>query len=387
MHEFSCTPARELDGLLVLGGGSVGAGRLLGRRRECEALDRLVADVTAGSSRVLVLRGDAGVGKSALFTYLSERTPGWRVTSAVGVESEMELAYSGLHQLCAPLLEYLEKLPLPQRAALATVFGLRSDPAPDRFLVGLATLTLIAEAAEEQPLACLVEDAQWLDSASAQILAFVARRLLAERVALVCAARTGNGDDVLAGLPELEVRGLGDRDAHALLLAHVLGPMDTAVVDRIVAESHGNPLALLELPRTWRRADVAGGFGLVDAQGVAGKIEQSFIRRLRQLPSETQLLVLAAAAEPVGDPGLLGRAAERLGIGMTAVVPAVDAGLLELRNRVEFVHPLVRSATYRSSTAADRYRVHAALAEVTVARTDPDRRAWHRARATAGPEW
>jgi DNA-binding CsgD family transcriptional regulator len=390
MHESSYTWAADVDSALRRSAPAAEAARrgpkLLGRHVECEALDRLVADVFAGSSRVLVLRGDAGVGKSALLAYLEERTASWRVTSAMGVESEMELAYSGLHQVCMPLLEHLEKLPAPQHDALATVFGVRSGSAPDPFLVGLATLTLMAEAAEDRPLACIVEDAQWLDSASAQILAFVARRLLTERVALVCAARPGSGDDVLAGLPALEVRGLGDDDARALLLANVPGPVDAAVTDRIVAESHGNPLALLELPRTWRPGDLAGGFGLLDAQPVAGKIERSFVRRLLMLSSETQLLVLTAAAEPVGDPGLLGRAAERLGIAMAAVVPAVDAGLLQVRGRVEFAHPLVRSAAYHAATVGDRYRVHRALAEATDAGTDPDRRAWHRARATPGPE-
>jgi DNA-binding CsgD family transcriptional regulator len=366
------------------GGGS--SARLLGRTAECEALDRLAAEVAAGSSRVLVLRGDAGAGKTALLAHLSERTAGWTVVSAVGVESEMELAYGGLHQVCVPLLPGLEKLPEPQRNALATVFGLRPGPPPDRFLVGLATLTLLADAAEERPLACLVDDAQWLDQASAQILGFVARRLLAERVALVCAARLGIGDQVLAGLPALEVRGLPDDDARALLLATVLGPLDTAVTDRIVAESHGNPLALLELPRTWSTAELAGGFGLLDARPVAGKIEQSFLRRLRLLPTQTQLLVLAAAAEPLGDPLLLHRAAEVLGIDAAATTPAVDAGLLEVHRRVEFAHPLVRSATYGAAGAGDRYRVHRALAEATDAATDPDRHAWHRALATAGPD-
>ena len=360
-------------------------GELLGRRDECAALDRLVADVLASSSRVLVLRGEAGVGKSALLGYLSGRITGWHVASAVGVESEMELAYSGLHQLCAPLLDHLDELPVPQRDALATVFGLSAGPAPDRFLVGLATLTLVAQAAEQHPLACIVDDAQWLDSASAQMLAFVARRLLAERVALVCAARTGIGDGVLAGLPALEIRGLSDGDARPLLLSHVHSPVDAALADQIVAESHGNPLALLELPRTWQATDLAGGFGLPASQPVTGKIEHSYVQRLRLLPADTQLLVLAAAAEPLGDRRLLRRAAGALGIEMAAA-PAVGAGLVQVRRRVEFAHPLVRSAVYRAADAADRRRVHRALAEATDAQTDPDRRAWHRARATSGPD-
>ena len=359
---------------------------LLGRRNECEALDRLEADVLAGSSRVLVLRGEAGVGKSALLTYLSGRVADWRVASAVGVESEMDLAYSGLHQLCAPLLDHLDELPVPQRDALATVFGRSAGPAPDRFLVGLATLTLVAQAAEQQPLACIIDDAQWLDGASAQLLAFVARRLLADRVALVCAARTGVGDGVLAGLPALDIRGLSDGEARPLLLGHVHGLIDPAVTDQIIAESHGNPLALLELPRTWQAAGLAGGFGLPAGQPVASKIEHSYVQRLRLLPADTQLLVLTAAAEPLGDLVLLRRAAGALGIDMTAMAPAADDGLIQVRIRVEFAHPLVRSAAYRAADAADRHRVHRALAEATDALTDPDRRAWHRARATSGPD-
>jgi DNA-binding CsgD family transcriptional regulator len=335
---------------------------------------------------VTVLRGEAGVGKSALLAYLSDRVADWHVARAVGVESEMELAYAGLHQLCAPMLDHLGRLPAPQRDALATVFGRSAGAAPDRFLVGLAALTLFAEVAEQQPLACVVDDAQWLDHASAQILGFVARRLLAEPIAVVCAARTGAGDDVLAGLPELPIRGLGDSDARALLLANVPGPLDAAVCDQIIKESHGNPLALLELPRTWNVADLAGGFGLPSSQPVAGRIEQSYVRRLHLLPSDTQLLVLTAAAEPLGDPALLHRAAGTLGIDIAAAGPAQDGELLALGGRVEFAHPLVRSAAYRSAAADDRHRVHRALADATAAETDPDRRAWHRARATPGPD-
>jgi AAA ATPase domain len=341
-----------------------------------------VADALAGRSRVTVLRGEAGVGKSALLGYLSGRVAGWYVARAVGVESEMELAYAGLHQLCAPMLDHLDRLPVPQRDALATVFGRSTGPAPDRFLVGLAVLTLFAEVAEQQPLVCVVDDGQWLDHASAQILGFVARRLLADRIAVVCAARTGAGDDVLAGLPVLPVHELGDSDARALLLDNVPGPLDAAVCDQIIKESHGNPLALLELPRTWSVADLAGGFGFPSGQPVAGRIEQSYVRRLQLLPADTQLLVLTAAAEPLGDRALLHRAAGTLGINLAAAGPAQDGGLLELAGRVEFAHPLVRSAAYRSAAADDRHRVHRALADATIAETDPDRRAWHRARAT-----
>ena len=366
---------------------------LLGRRDECAALDRVMADVLAGTSRVLVLRGEAGVGKTALLGYLSDRVAseadrggGWRIASALGVESETELAYSGLHQLCAPLLDHLHELPVPQRDALATVFGLSAGPVPDRFLVGLAALTLVAQAAEQQPLACVIDDAQWLDQASAQIIGFAARRLLAERVAVVGAARTGIGDGVLAGLPALEISGLQDRDARSLLLGHVHGPLDVAVTDQIIAESHGNPLALLELPRTWQAADLAGGFGLPGSRPVTDKIEHSYVQRLRLLPADTQLLVLTAAAEPLGDPMLLRRAVGSLGIDMSAATPAADAGLIRVRIRVEFTHPLVRSAVYSAADTGDRRRVHRALADATDTLTDPDRRAWHRARATSGPD-
>jgi DNA-binding CsgD family transcriptional regulator len=366
---------------------------LVGRRDECEALDRLVADVLAGSSRVLVLRGEAGVGKSALLAYLSDRVAsegsgkgGWGVVSAAGVEAEMELAYSGLHQLCAPLLGHLDELPPPQRDSLATVFGMSAGPAPDRFLVGLAALSLIAQAAEERPLACIVDDALWLDHASAQIVGFVARRLLAERVALVCAARTGIDDGALAGLPTLPIGGLRDSEARLLLMGNVHGLLDAAVVDQIIAESHGNPLALLELPRTWQGAGYAGGYGLPVHRPVVGKIEHSYAHRLELLPADTRQLVLTAAAEPLGDPVLLRRAVGALGIAMSAAAPAADAGLLRVGRRVEFTHPLVRSAAYREATADDRLRVHGVLAQVIDPLTDPDRRAWHRARATTGPD-
>jgi DNA-binding CsgD family transcriptional regulator len=360
--------------------------KLFGRRSECEALDTLVADVVAGGSRVLVLRGDAGAGKSALLGYVRDRAVGWNVATAAGVESEMELDYSGLHQLCAPVLGHVENLPGPQRDALATVFGLSAGPAPDRFLVALAALSLFAELAEPQPLICIVDDAHWLDGSSAQVLGFVARRLLADRIAIVCAARTGIGDHVLAGLPDLTIGGLGDDDARALLLANVFGPLDAAVRDQIVAESHGNPLALLELPRTRSAAELGGGFRLPYGQPVAGKVEQSYARRLEPLPAQTRLLVLAAAAEPLGDPLLLHRAADALGLELAAADPAVDAGLLAVGGRVEFAHPLARSAAYRASGEDDRQRVHRALAEATDVGADPDRRAWHRARASPGPD-
>jgi DNA-binding CsgD family transcriptional regulator len=347
-------------------------------------LEELLADVRHGVSRTLVLRGEAGIGKTALLRYLIDSAAGMSVVSAAGVESEMELAYASLHQVCAPLLDRLERLPLPQRQALETVFGVSAGPPPDRFLVGLGVLSLLAEDADGCPLLCVIDDAQWLDQASALTLAFVARRLLAEPVGIVFAAREPGAE--LQHVADLEVHGLAGGDARALLLGYVHGPLDPAVFEQILAESHGNPLALIELPRTRRPADLAGGFGVPASRGVDSKIEQSYAKRILGLPPDTQLLLLAAAAEPLGDPVLLERAAGVLGIGMAAAGPAVDAALLTIGGRVAFAHPLVRSAAYGSAVSDERRRVHRALAESIDPLKDPDRRAWHRARATAGTD-
>src|SRR5262252_5950324 len=359
---------------------------LRGRRTELAALDRLLAEARAGQSRVLVLRGEAGVGKTALLDYLQEQASGFRVARAMGVESEMELAFAGLHQLCTSMLSNLAGLPGPQRDALGTVFGLSSGEAPDRLLVGLATLGLLSAVAEELPLVCLVDDAQWLDQASAQALAFVARRLLAEPVALVFAVREPSEEQQWRGLPPLTVGGLSRGDARALLDSVTPGRLDERVGDRIVAETRGNPLALLELPRGLSAAELAGGFGLPDTPTLAGRIERSFLRQLQSLPVKTQRLLLAAAAEPIGDVTLLWRAAKWLGVGADAAAPAEAAGLIELAARVRFRHPLLRAAVYRAAALPDRREVHRALAEATDPDADPDRRAWHRALAATGPD-
>ncbi|HEY3958909.1 MAG TPA: AAA family ATPase [Solirubrobacteraceae bacterium] len=364
---------------------AVSARRLLGRRSECAALDELVASVRSGPSRALVLRGEAGVGKSALLDYLVQHTSGCGIARATGVEAEMELAYAGLQQLCAPFLDRLEHLPGPQRDALGTAFGLRAGDAPDRFSVGLAVLSLLSDVAEERPLVCIVDDVQWLDAASAQALAFVARRLGAESVGLLFAEREPSGERHFEGLPELAVGGLDDGDALELLATIVPGPLDERVRDRIVAEARGNPLALLELPRPGRTlAELAGGFGLSDGVALSGRIEQSFIERLAPLPPATRLLLLVAAAEPVGDPVLVWRAAESLGIGPDAATPAAGVGLVDFGAQVRFGHPLVRSAVKAAAAPEERHRVHRALAEATDADLDPDRRAWHLAHAIAG---
>jgi DNA-binding CsgD family transcriptional regulator len=362
-----------------------GAG-LRGRRTERKTLDRLLVDARNDHSGVLVVSGEAGVGKTALLEYLAGQADGFRIARAVGIESEMELAYAGLHQLCAPVLDGLKDLPAPQRDALSTAFGISAGDPPDRFLVGLAALSLVSEAAEEKPLLCIVDDAQWLDRVSAQTLAFVARRLLAERIVLAFGLREPSGEQELSGLPHLAVAGLGDDDARALLDSVMSGPVDQRVRDRIVAETRGNPLALLELPRGLSLAELAFGFGLTDTMPLAGRIEEGFLRRLEPLPVQARRLLLTAAAEPGGDDALLWRAAARLGIGHDAASAAEATGLIEFGARVRFRHPLVRSAAYRSASLLDRQDVHRALAEVTDPDIDPDRRAWHRAHAAIGPD-
>ena len=357
---------------------------LRGRRSECAVLGGLIDGVRGGRSAVLVLRGEAGMGKTALLDYAAESAADLRVLRAAGVESEMELAFAGLHQLCGPVLDRLGRLPRPQRAALETAFGLEAGPAPDRFLVGLAVLSLLAEMAGERPLVCVVDDAQWLDQASAQVLAFAARRLRTESVLVLFAAREPGAD--FRGLQELAVEGLGAADARELLDSAVGWPIDERVREQIVAETRGNPLALLELPRGLSPAELAGGFRLPEVLPLPGRIEQDFLGRAEDLPGPTRLLLVVAAAEPTGDPVLLQRAAGRLGIPAQAAAQAAEAGLLEFGARVRFRHPLVRSAAYQSASLQDRQSVHRALAEASDPQADPDRRAWHRAQAASGPD-
>jgi DNA-binding CsgD family transcriptional regulator len=354
------------------------------RQRLAEFAHDHGAPPRGGHGGVLVVHGEAGVGKTALLEYAVGTGREFRVARTFGVEGEMELAFAALQQLCSPILELMERLPHPQRDALAVAFGRSAGPAPNPFLVGLAVLGLLSEAAEERPLLCVVDDAQWLDRASARALAFVARRLLAEKIALVFAAR-GLGE-AFAGFPELHVGPLGRRDARALLESALPARLDERVLERIIAETRGNPLALLELPRGLTPAQLAGGFGLPAALPLSARIEESFARRLARLPRDARRLLLVAAADPVGDLALVWRAAQRLGIPESAAQTVESDGLLALGAGVVFRHPLVRSAVYRASGAAERSEVHRALAEAIDPDLDPDRRAWHRAQATSMPD-
>src|SRR3954471_16932252 len=358
----------------------------LGRSGERDVLDRLLETARGGQSAVLLIRGEAGIGKTALVRYAARRAAGFRVAQIAGVEAEMELPFAGLHRLCAPMLAKLDALPDPQQTALRVSFGLSSGDAPDRFLVALAALTLLAEVAEERPLLCLVDDAQWLDSATSQVLGFIARRLLAESVAIVLTVREPSDERELADLPELSLRGLQDDDARALLSSVIPGRLDDRVRDRLVAETRSNPLALVELPRGRSTGELAGGFGLPGAGTPPSQIEDHFRQRIAALPGATQRLMLLAAADPVGDATLLWRAAATLGVDRHAAEPADGDQLLEIGAQVRFRHPLVRSAVYRAASATDRRAVHGALAAATDPETDPDRRAWHRAHAAIGPD-
>jgi DNA-binding CsgD family transcriptional regulator len=357
---------------------------LRGRADECELVDRFAGAVRGGESRILVVRGEAGIGKTALLEYLIASASDLTILRAVGVKAEIELAYAGLHQLCAPLLDRLGGLPEPQRDALEIVFGVRVGTPPDRFFVGLGLLSLLSEAAEERPVVCVIDDAQWLDQTSVLTLVFVARRLLAEPVGIVFAAR--EPDEELRSFPELELHGLRDGDARALLGSAVRYTLDERVRDRIIAETRGNPLALLELPRGLTATQLAGGFGVAVAAELTGRLERSFVRRLTALPDDARQLLVLASAEPVGDPLLLWRAASGLGIPPGAAGAAEAEGLVAISERVTFRHPLVRSTVYQSASPEERRAAHLALAEATDRDIDPDRGVWHLAAAAAGPD-
>ena len=356
---------------------------LLGRAGECRELDTLVEALRRGESRALVLRGDAGAGKSALLGYLEQRAAGCRVERAAGVQSEMELPFAGVHQLCGRLLDRLDVLPRPQRAALATAFGVDDGPAPDQLMVNLAVLGLLADRPDARPLVCIVDDVQWLDRASAQTLAFVARRVAGESVALVFALRESDEHAVdFDGVAELAVAPLNRAASRALLGEALHAPLDDRVRDQIVREARGNPFALLEFARGLSPERLAGGFGLPGAASAARPVEASLLRRLEALPAPTRTLLLIAAAEPVGDTGLLWRAAARFDLRPEAADPAARAGLAEFEGTVRFSHPIVRSVVYRAASPQDRRAAHRALADASDS-VDADRRAWHLAHGAA----
>jgi DNA-binding CsgD family transcriptional regulator len=361
------------------------APQIRGRHEEQAALDALVSRVRSGQSGALSVSGEAGVGKTALLDHVAQRAgASVRAERMVASESEMELVYAGLQQLCGHMMRSVAHLPAPQREALEVAFGLREGSAPSPFLVGLAVLGLLTEVATEKPLLCLVDDAQWLDDASARAIAFVARRLDAESVAIVLAMRVVDAE--FADLPQLVVTGLGDEDARELLRFSVPGRIDRRVRDQLIAEARGNPLALRELPRALSPAEIAGGFSLASSMPLERRIEQSLLAQLEPLPEPARRLLLLAAADPTGDPELLWRASAALGLGSEDLDAAQRADALVVGTRVGFRHPLVRSAVYRSALPAQRRDVHAALAEATPEERDPDRRAWHRASATLQPD-
>jgi len=359
---------------------------IVDRRVECARLDQLIGAARAGASGALIVRGPAGIGKTILLDYLLASASGCRIVRASSVESEMELAFSGVHQLCAPLLGHLDALPDPQRDAVATAFGLRAGAAVDKFLVGLAVLSLMSHVAGSQPVVCLLDDAQWLDRTSAQVLGFVARRLHAESVVIVFAVREGAETPELTGIPELIVGPLGEDDARTILASAIPGRLDESVRDRIVAEAGGNPLALMELPKSWTPSAIAGGFGLPDSVSVPAKVEESFRRRLTALPDLSRKLLLVAAAEPLGDAALVRTAAGHIGIPTDASGPAKAAGLLDARADLSFRHPMVRSVVYNDADLSERRLAHRALAEAIDSDIHPDRRVWHLAAACAGPD-
>ncbi|HEX3361866.1 MAG TPA: AAA family ATPase, partial [Solirubrobacterales bacterium] len=359
---------------------------LRGRAVELAALERLLDAARAGHGGALVLQGEAGLGKTALLQFASDYATGFLTLRTEGAEFELELPFAALHQLCLPALDRLERLPGPQRDALTAAFGLRAAPAPDAFMVGAGLTSLLSEVASEGPLLCVLDDAQWLDQVSAQALAFAARRIDGERIAMLFARRDAGSGGALQGLPRLELEGIDEDDARALLAGEVHVALDVDVVDRIIDEARGNPLALLELPRGERPPDLAGAFALSGRQTVSATIEESFRRRIERLPADSRRLLLLAAAEPLGQLSLLRAAAQRLGLELEAVVPAEADGLIEFGRQVRFRHPLARSAVYRAATPAERREAHQALGQVTDRERDLDRRSWHLALASAGPD-
>lgn len=357
---------------------------LFGRDAECRLLKSVLESVRGGRSHALVMVGDGGVGKTALLDHLAKAAGGCHVMRVAGIEAESSFAFAALHHLCAPLMSCASELPRPQHDALLAAFGLAEGPRPNGLHLGLAVLGLFSARASGSPLLCLVDDQQWLDHASSQILAFVARRLVAESVALIFATRAHDGD--VADLPTMTVTGLHDDDSYRLLDRVLPGRIDAGVRHQIVAEAQGNPLALIELPRMLTPAELAGGYGLPAAVRISGSLEEAFRRRLEALPDPTRHLLVLAAAESSGNPSLVWRAARLLDIDADAAIPAVDAGVVSIGMSVRFRHPLLRTVAYQSTSDDVRRAAHNALARVVDGVSAPDRRAWHRGHAATGPD-
>jgi DNA-binding CsgD family transcriptional regulator len=365
---------------------ALGAPAFCGRAHERATLDGLLGRVRGGEGAALIVRGEAGIGKTALLQYCAAQAWGCRIAQVVGVESELEMPYAALHQLCGPMLGGLADLPEPQKRAVEVAFGLAAGSTPDRFVVGLAVLSLLADVAAKQPLVCVVDDAQWLDEASRQVLGFVGRRVLAEAVLLVFSIRESGDDRLLSAIPELTLEGLTNGDARALLAEVTPVHLDEQVRDRIIAETRGNPLALLELPKAMNVAELAGGFVMPIAAAPTDHVQHNYLHRVRGLPAPTRQLMLLAAADPTGDAALLWRAAESSGIGRDAAALAAAEDLLHVSSHVRFRHPLVRSTAYTAGSAEDRRAAHLALAAATDSDLDPERRVWHLAAAATGPD-
>ena len=340
-----------------------------------------------GRSAALVLQGEPGTGKTALLDYAVESGKDFEIVRLLGIESEAELGFAALHQLLLPFLAGLTSLPAPQRDALSGALGLRRADSPDRFLLALAALTMLAGAVTERPLLCIVDDAQWLDRESAAILGFIARRLSADAIALLFAVRGPSERTMdLEGISRVQIGGLPPEEAGQLLASVVAGRVDRGVCERIIAQTGGNPLVLIELGGELSREQLAGEIPLPELLPVGGNLQARYLRQIGSMPAETQVLLLAAAADPTGDPALLWRAGEFLGFGVRAAAPAEAEGLLRLSPLVKFRHPLIRSAVYHGAAFSERVRVHEALARATDPLVAADLRAWHRAEAAIGPD-
>ena len=361
---------------------------LFGREAELAAVEGLIARAGSSRSGTLVVRGEPGVGKSALLGHAIGHATGMRVLRAGGIEAESELAFAGLHQLVHSVLDRVGRLAEPQAAALAAALGLSRASVEDRFLIGVAVLGLLAEAAEEMPLVCVVDDAQWLDRPSADALTFAARRLEAEGVVLLFAARDGEVRRFEAeGLAELGLKMLGTEAAGALLAHRVTSTLSPEVRDRLVESAGGNPLALIELSGLLSAEQLAGRVALPDPLPQSTEIERVYLERARRLPAAAQRLLLLVAADDTGSLATVSRAATTLGIEPEALEAAEVAGLVRaIGGGVEFRHPLVRSTLYGDATFAQRQAVHRALAAMFDAEQDADRRAWHRAAASLGED-